>query len=376
MTRAEQLLCELIALPSVNPAFLPARHPHSGEHRVADYVVAWAASAGLDVEFQTVAPRRRNVLCRLLPKEQTQHRIFLAPHLDTVNIVSEAQLSPVRKGNRIYGRGACDTKGSAAAMLVALANVARSGRRPKHTEIVFTGLVDEECAQAGSRKLAASRMKADLAIVGEPTRLKVVTAHKGNVWLQVETKGRAAHGATPHLGRNAVHEMARVVDSLETGYRAQLKRRRHKLLGQPTVSVGTISGGSQANIVPDSCAIQVDRRILPGETDRTTQIELKRFLKAHGFRTSVKSTKGVFCPPLETPLNTPFVSEFMKVAGQKTGEGVHFFCDAAILAGGDIPSVVFGPGNIAQAHTSDEWISTTQLERACDLLVRFLRSVP
>jgi acetylornithine deacetylase/succinyl-diaminopimelate desuccinylase-like protein len=376
MTRVEKLLSELIALPSVNPAFLPAHHPHAGEERVADYVAAWAATAGLEVEFQNVSRRRRNILCRLLPKGVMKSRILLAPHLDTVNVVSDEHFIPQRRAGRIHGRGACDTKGSAAVMLAALAAVARTGERPQHTEIVFTGLVDEEHAQAGSRKLAGSGMKADLAVVGEPTRLKIVTAHKGNVWWRLETRGRAAHGATPQHGRNAILEMARVVEALETRYRAQLNRRRHRLLGSPTVSVGAIRGGTQANIVPDQCEIEVDRRTLPGETHRTLQAELRTLFRELGARVSLQTAKSVECPPLETSSKAPFVREFLALAGQRTGEGVHFFCDAAVLAGGGIPSIVFGPGDIAQAHTADEWITTTQLERGHALLVRYLRSLP
>lgn len=376
MSRVEKLLRELIALPSVNPAFLPKGDPRAGERRVADYIAAWSAKAGLEVDLQTVAPRRRNVLCRLVPPGRVRHRILLAPHLDTVSVVSDNQLVPVRKGGRIHGRGACDTKGSVASMLVALTDLARSGKRPQHTEIIFAGLVDEENVQAGSRALVSSGFRADLAVVGEPTRMRVVTAHKGNIWLKVETRGRAAHGATPQHGHNAIHEMAKVVDKLETRYRALLRRRRHRLLGHPTVSVGVIRGGTQANIVPDHCEIEVDRRTLPGETNGGIQSELKRLLREWGCRAVLESVKAVDCPPMETDSQSPFVRDFLKLAGQQAGDGVHFFCDAAVLALGGIPAVVFGPGDIAQAHTAGEWISLAQLEGARSLLVRFLRSLP
>jgi acetylornithine deacetylase/succinyl-diaminopimelate desuccinylase-like protein len=376
MTRVEKLLCELIALPSVNPAFLPARHPHVGEHRVADFIAARCARDGLDVAFQNVSGNRRNILCRLLPHRAARHRILLAPHLDTVNLSGDSQLIPTMRNRRIHGRGACDTKGSVATMLTALSELARTGRRPQHTEILFVGFVDEENAQAGSRAFTAAGLPADLAIVGEPTDSRVVTAHKGNLWLRLETRGRSAHGATPQHGRNAILEMTNVVQALETRYRAQLNRRRHPLLGSPTVSVGTIRGGSQANIVPDQCAIEVDRRTLPGETERSVRSELSALLRSIRCRAAVRTAKSVACPPLETTDDAPFVRELLRAARQRGGKGVHFFCDAAVLAGGGIPSVVFGPGNIAQAHTSDEWVSLTQLERARSVLVRFLRSLP
>src|SRR4029077_4720238 len=150
-----------------------------------------------------------------------------------------------------------------AAMLTALGELAGSRTRPRETEIIFAGLIDEENGQAGSRALVAAGWQADLALVGEPTRLRAVTAHKGDLWLRLETRGKAAHGAEPWLGRNAVHAMGRIVDALETDYAAQLRRRRHPLLGSATVNVGSIAGGTQPNIVPDACFISVDRRTLP-----------------------------------------------------------------------------------------------------------------
>jgi succinyl-diaminopimelate desuccinylase len=400
MTRTEKLLAGLIALPSVNPAFVPpggtlARQARAryGEKHIADFLVSIAARAGLDVELQPVLPGRPNVIARLHPQNKIRQTILLAPHLDTVS-ADDAQLVPHRKNGRLYGRGACDTKGSIAAMLIALCELAESKSHPRETEIIFAGLVDEENAQAGSRALvqgpafrrlgqpaaATGRLKAGhqtaLAIVGEPTRLRVVTAHKGSLRLQLETHGRAAHGATPQLGRNAVHTMARIVDLLETDYAMRLRRRRHPLLGTATVSVGTIAGGTQPNIVPDRCAITVDRRTLPGETEPGVRREIAALLRAKGLSVKISSTKLAPCLPLETSLKLPLVRQFLRCAGQSRALGVDYFCDAAVLSAGGIPSVVFGPGDIAQAHTADEWIALAELERGKDLLLRFLKSLP
>src|ERR1700685_4422500 len=193
MTRTEKLLAELIALPSVNPAFLSPRHPHAGEKRVADFLAAVAARARLEIEFQKVLPGRSNLIARLRPKNKIKQIILLAPHLDTVG-ADGTRFIPQRKNGRLHGRGACDTKGSVAAMLSALCELANAKSRPLETEIVFAGLIDEEHAQAGSRALAASGFKAGLAIVGEPTRLQVVTAHKGSLWLELQTRRKTAHG--------------------------------------------------------------------------------------------------------------------------------------------------------------------------------------
>ncbi len=370
------MLRDLIALPSVNNAFLPANHPRAGEKKVADFLAATAARAGMEITWQKVYPGRPNLLARLSPAGRLRRRVMLAPHLDTVNVSGEEQLTPRLAGVRLHGRGACDTKGSVAAMMAAVCEVAAGGKRPATTEILFAGLVDEEMGQGGSRALAAAGPRAELAIVGEPTRLRVVTCHKGDVWLELETRGRAAHGARPELGRNAVHEMARIVDLLETEYAATLRRRRHPLLGHGTVNVGTIQGGTQTNIVPARCAITIDRRTLPGESDAGVRREIRRLLRRNGLKAAMADKKFAPCRPLETRADLPLVREFLRCAGQARPAGVDYFCDAAVLAAGGSPSVVFGPGDIAQAHTDDEWISLAALERGKRILVNFLRSLP
>jgi len=377
MTKTEKLLCELIALPSVNPAFLPANSPFAGEQGVADFLAAAARRAGLEVEFQPALPKRSNLLVRLTPPGTIQRRVLLAPHLDTVGgaDIPGTLFTPTVKGGRLFGRGACDTKGSVAAMFTALCQLAAGPNRPAHTEIIFVGLIDEECGQIGSRKLAESGFRADLAIVGEPTRLKVVTAHKGVLWLRLETRGKAAHGARPELGRNAVHAMARIVDLLETRYAARLRQRRHPLLGQPTINVGSINGGKQPNIVPDKCAILIDRRTLPGETNKQVIAELKSYLRQNKMSARFSPTQSGVCGPIETSLRQPLVQQLFESVGQKEPVGVDYFSDAGVLTAAGIPSVLFGPGDIAQAHTPDEWLSLSQLERSKDLLAKFFSSL-
>jgi acetylornithine deacetylase/succinyl-diaminopimelate desuccinylase-like protein len=371
-----KLARELIALRSVNPAFLPLNHPDAGEARVADFLTATAAKAGLDVDVHPVLAGRANVLARLAPSGSIKQRILLAPHMDTVAAFSPEQFAPRSHQGRIYGRGACDTKGSVAAMLGALMELARSPARPASTEIVFAGLIDEENEQAGSRALAASGFKADLAIVGEPTRLRVVTAHKGSLWLHLETRGKAAHGACPQLGKNAVHEMARIVDLLQTDYARQLQRRRHPLLGCATVSVGSMHGGTQPNIVPAACEASVDRRTLPGETESSVRRDLQRLFRRHKLRAVIRDEKPSACHPMETPVQLPLVGQFLQAARQSGPVGADYFCDASVLAHAGVPSIVFGPGDIAQAHTSDEWIGVKSLEAAAACLLKFFRSLP
>ena len=367
---------DLIALPSVNPAFLPPNDPRAGEKRVADFLVETARRGGLDVEWQEVFPKRSNVLVRLRPSAKIRQRVLLAPHMDTVGAASEDQFTPVLKNGRLHGRGACDTKGSVAVMLAALLDLARTGRGPTETEILLVALVDEECGQTGSRHLAKRGFRADFAIVGEPTCLRIVTAHKGDLWLQLETQGKAAHGSRPELGRNAVHLMAKIVHLLLTDYADQLRRRRHPLLRHATINVGAITGGRQPNIVPDRCVIQIDRRTLPGEKDPVVKREILRFIRRRGLAATMRDTKNDEpAPPLETDPRLPLVQQLMRCARQQKPAGGDFFTDAGVLAGGGIPSVVFGPGDIAQAHTADEWVALRELDRGLALLRRFLATL-
>ncbi|HWD18460.1 MAG TPA: M20/M25/M40 family metallo-hydrolase [Verrucomicrobiae bacterium] len=372
----QKLLRELVALPSVNPALLPAGHACAGEKSVAEFLAATAAQGGLDVAFQDVLPGRPNLIVRLAPRGPVRRRLLLAPHLDTV-AGDDEQFRPRVAGGRLYGRGACDTKGSVAAMLGALLSVAKNGKRPEETEIVFAGLVDEEVGHAGADALVRAGWQADLAIVGEPTRLQVVTSHKGAVWLKLKTRGQSAHGSCPERGRNAVHEMARIVDAVETDYAATLRKTRpHPLLGHGTINVGSIRGGTQPNIVPDVCNATIDRRTLPGETERRVRAELAAFLKHRGLRAEISALQSSAFGALETDPALPWVRQFSRLAGQKKPAGVTFFCDASVLAESGIPSVVFGPGDIAQAHTADEWISLRSLDKAAGLLTRFMRELP
>jgi acetylornithine deacetylase/succinyl-diaminopimelate desuccinylase family protein len=377
MTQPEQLLCELIARPSVNPAFLPPNDPRAGEKRMVEFLAEAAGRAGLDIEEQEVFPNRANLIARLLPAGKVRRRIVLAPHTDTVGVASDEQFNPVLKQGRLYGRGACDTKGSIAVMLSALLELAGAKPRPRETEIIFVALADEESGQGGSRFLARSGFQADLAIIGEPTRLQIVTAHKGDLWLQLETRGKAAHGSRPELGRNAVHLMAKIVHLLETDYARQLRRRRHPLLRHATINVGTIHGGRQPNIVPDRCVIRIDRRTIPGESDPAVKREILSFIRRRRLTASMLDTKHEEpAPPLETSPRLPLVRQFLQCARQKKPAGVDFFSDAGVLAAAGIPSVVFGPGDIAQAHTANEWVAVSQLQRGRRLLRRFLQSLP
>lgn len=371
-----KLLQDLIALPSINPAFLPEDPDRTGEERVASYLADLARKQGLEVSRQPVLPGRKNLLVRLKPAGKAKRRIILSPHLDVVP-AEDKQFKPRVKNGRLHGRGACDTKGSVAAFFHALLELTKDKNRPAETEILFVGLVDEEFCQSGSRVLGERGPKGDLAIAGEPTQLQVVTAHKGNLWLCLETRGKAAHGATPHLGKSAIQPMARIANLLLTEYAELLRKRTHTLLGSPTVSIGVIRGGTQPNIVPESCSIEVDRRTIPGETEDSVLAEIHHLIKKHGLpTTTIVESRGVPCPPLETDPNLPVVQQFLRAARRRKTQGVAYFTDASPIAMGGTPAIVFGPGDIAQAHSADEWIDLKQLDQAAAIVLRFLREQP
>ena len=375
MSQVVKLLRDLIALPSVNNAFLPPGDPHAGEELVADYLKNRARKAGLEIETQATNSGRDNLIVRLKPLGQATHRIILAPHMDTVGGDLDKIFRPTKKGERLHGRGACDTKGSVAVMFHAMEHLAKR-HRPANTEIVFIGFVDEECNQTGSRAFSKLKLKANLALVGEPTRCRVVTAHKGDLWLRLSTRGKAAHGARPELGRNAVHTMTKCIDTIETEYAQNLGKRRHPVLGHPTINTGIVRGGSQPNIVPDVCEADLDRRTLPGESFTTISREIGEVLKKRGLKARLTNVKGYTCPAMETDPTLPMVQQLMRTVRQTKPLGVDYYCDAANIAATGVPAIVWGPGDIAQAHTADEWISIRQLERGMDVLTRFLLSLP
>lgn len=377
MLTPEKLLTELIALPSVNPAFMPDAPDWTGEQRVAGFLAHWADRAGLEISFQEVFPGRHNVIARLTPAGgRPKKRIILAPHMDTVSVSDESFFKPKKSRGRLHGRGACDTKGSVAAMFSTLLELASKGPRPAKTEIVFLGLVDEEDGQNGSWTFSRSRQNADLAIVGEPTMNQLVTAHKGDLWLRLTTKGKAAHGARPELGSNAIHILAKAIELVEGRYARSLRKSKHSLLGHGTVNTGLVQGGKQANIVPDHCECVIDRRTLPGETERGICRDLNELFRSKDLKVAITNDKDNPCPALETNPKLPLVQDLMQILKQKKPLGVDYFCDASPLAQGGIPSVVFGPGDIAQAHTENEWISIKSLNLAAAQLKQFLTRLP
>ena len=375
LSSLNRLLWDLVELPSINPSLGYKDAGLTGEEKVAIYLEDLAKASGIDSKRMKVLPGRQNLILRLKPSGKIKNRIMLTPHMDVVPAEPDA-FTPKIKNGCLFGRGACDTKGSIASFFHAFLRLSKETNRPKNTEIIFVGLVDEEFGQAGSRLLGQKGPKANLAIAGEPTNLKVVSAHKGNLWIRLSTTGKAAHGSTPQHGTNAITRMSPILEVLINDYRKLLSEKNHHLLGSPTINIGAIRGGSQPNVVPDSCQIDIDRRTIPGETDESVEKEMKHLFRKLKIKSpNFSATRSVPCPPLDTDPSLPLVQSFLKASNRRTTIGVPYFTDASPISMGGTPALVYGPGNIAQAHSKNEWVSLEEVEKAEQSIFRFLSNL-
>jgi acetylornithine deacetylase len=298
-------------------------------------------------------------------------------HQDTVpaeNMIVEPFGATI-EGNRLYGRGACDIKGGMAAMLSAFARVVRDKPR-RAANLIMACVVDEEFTFRGISELVRRGVKADMAIVAEPTGLTIVNAHKGVVRWHVHTAGRSCHSSSPEQGVNAIYRMGKLLVGIEQ-YAAQLRASRtDPLLGPPTMSVGRIEGGVSVNVVPDRCRIEVDRRVITGEDPYRAPEDLNRFLRGlAGVDFPFEADPPWMCKPALSPRGSEQVIARLGAAidavhGRHQVMAVPYGTDASTLAEAGIPSVVFGPGDIARAHTIDEWVPLDEVEQATEILYR------
>jgi acetylornithine deacetylase len=380
MSETVRLLRDLVALPSVNPMGRPLTGPDLYEHRVTDYLEQFCRGLGVPCERQPVAPLRDNLIAVYDPPGATATLVFEA-HQDTVP-TDHMTIDPFGariENGRLYGRGACDIKGGLAAMLTAFARVVRD--RPRGAaRLVLACSVDEEHTFLGVQRLAGGGLvrpeQPISAVVAEPTQLEIVHAHKGAVRWDLLTSGRSCHSSRPELGVNAIYHMAHLLPLVER-YAEELRASRSDpLLGPATLSVGLIQGGTSVNTVPDRCRVEIDRRLVPGEEARTAPGELLAYLRQRADpRISFTfSEPWLNCPALP-PHGAPELVERLgraidAVLGAHQVVTVPYGTDASSLAEAGIPSVVFGPGDIAQAHTCDEWVDLQQVEQASEILYR------
>jgi acetylornithine deacetylase/succinyl-diaminopimelate desuccinylase family protein len=359
-------LADLVRINSVNPYY----ENGPGEGAVGAYVRQYFEAHGIEVSEQNVLPGRNNIIARL-PGRNSRRRIVLEAHMDTVSVkgMTIPAFEPIIADGKLYGRGAVDDKAGLVAMMAALAAIKESGQLPP-CEVLLAAVVDEEHTFRGVAKLCED-LRADAAIVAEPTELRAVIASKGTLRWRMVVRGRAAHSAKPHLGINAINHMARILLELEKDHVA-LAARSHPLLGPATCNVGVISGGTQINFVPDQCVIEIDRRILPSETVPGVLSHYQGILDA--LEQNHSGFRAVMEPPMlvDEPLETPASSSVVRVACDVLSEmgldgapgGVPFCSDASKLSRAGIPTIIFGPGSIDRAHGPVEYVEIDQVEQA------------
>ncbi len=366
-----ELLQDLVAIPSVNPQGNPGTD-RVGEQAMAEYVADFLRTLGAEVVWEVVEPGRPNVIASFTPDKPKAHLAF-APHLDTVSVagMTISPFDPAIRDGKLLGRGSSDTKGPMAAALWAVHEWAQSPNRAQsRIHWTFLALMGEEAGNDGAHALAKKGFSSDLTLVLEPTQLGVVTAHKGALWLEVLTTGVACHGSTPDKGRNAIYAMRRVIEIIEGKIIPQLARRPHPKLGPTTLNVGTISGGSKINIVPDTCRIEIDCRVVPGIEVEHLRSQLETDLRTAVPDAVVRLQR--FSPPLDTDESLPWVE---RLGGEARGfTTAPWFSDASVLSSPKCPAVCIGPGSIAQAHTKDEFILLSDLEEGTDFFRRWIQS--
>ncbi len=386
-----ETLCELVAIPSVNPMGRVVSGPPYLENRLTDALEAIFARLGICTQRQPVEPGRENLIALLegdISPKQGGPLVLLDAHQDTVPIDGMVidPFRPEQRDGRLYGRGACDTKAGMAAMLATVARLA-SERPPGMPSILLACTVNEEYGFTGATRLtelfesdadSIVPRRPDCAVVAEPTGLDVVVAHKGMIRWRCHTHGRAAHSANPSAGENAIYRMARVLPVLEQ-YACNVVGRMggHPLCGPATLSVGTIQGGVSVNTVPDLCTIEIDRRVSPGENHHQSRLAAIDYLRSElGPDFPVDhDPPGLSGPALPDTENGPLAERLITVARDVHGlcqrRGVPYGTHAAVYAAAGVSSVVFGPGFIEQAHTHDEWVPINQVLAAAEVYYRF-----
>lgn len=402
---AKDLLQKLLRIPSVNPAFGEGSGSGAGEAGITDFLQDLADKSGWKWLRQEVHPQRENLLV-LIPASKGLPELPVTlweVHQDTVG-VEGMRIDPFaaeEREGRIYGRGACDVKGSMAAMIAAISLAAEEQVCRGTTVLAFS--INEESGFTGAKALCrlwnaeqatkekvhgtlsldeVQRQRPQRAIVAEPTYLSAVVAHKGIVRWRCHTRGRAAHSSQPQFGRNAIYAMSEVITAFRRfDEEVLIDRGRDCICGRPTVSVNTIKGGTGANVVPDHAVIDIDRRLMPGEDPIEAHQEMIDYVASQ-----VPADLEIEHEPpwnqshgLQAGENQVWAEEIAMVA-RSTGitseiASVPYGTDAWVIAQLGIPTVVFGPGSIDQAHTDDEWISVEQLEKGVEVYRRIAEGV-
>lgn len=365
-----ELLSKLVGINSVNPVF-----GGPGERDVLDFLKNWFEQRNFSYECQQVLPGRQNILARIGPNDGPA--LMLEAHMDTVGVDGWAKGSPFelrKEGDRYFGRGSCDTKASLATFLSVFERFARSPEDLR-CGLVFAATVDEESEQLGAFELAKKKdqLGVGFAITGEPTCSDVITRHKGVGRYLLTTTGRAAHASTPELGESAIYKSTRICQRIEALETELKSRPRRSEIERGTVSVGVIRGGIGFNVVPDSCQIDIDRRLGATENANDARAELEAICKSEpGSRLEIFLER----PPLRGDLSSDFANDLLAAAAKVECpiniREVPYMTNAVSYEAAGISSVVFGPGDIAQAHKNDEYIESGQILKSLRILEQFL----
>lgn len=354
--------------------------PPGNEEPCARYIRDLMEDMGLLAEVQGVAPNRANAIGKLGvgkgPGLLLSGHIDVVPAGDLERWTVTGPFDPVVKEGKLYGRGAADMKGPDACILQAVKNL-YGERFKRQLTLVFTA-GEEFAGFDGARKVMEEGKvtpgEARYGIVGEPTELKLIRAHKGTAGFSITFWGRSAHGSTPHLGVNAVEKAVDFILALRR-LKEDLAQTRDELLGITTMSLNLIKGGVKSNIVPESCSITIDCRRIPQQPTEMIYGRVKELIQALAEKD--KEFKATFKPrPGFPPLYIPAESEIVKVLEEMIGEkaiGIAYMTEAVVYTEGGIPTVVLGPGSIAQAHTANEFITLKQLERGVKIYEDIIR---
>ena len=369
------LLRDLVALDSVNPSLVPGG---AGEAAAAERVAAALRAGGLDVEVREAAPGRPNVV-GVIEGRAPGRALMLCGHTDTVGVEGmAAPFDPVLRNGRLHGRGSQDMKSGVAAIVDAAVRVARGGGLPRG-RLVVAAVADEEHASVGAEALVEA-YSADGAVVTEPTDLRLATAHKGFEWVEVETRGRAAHGSRPAEGRDAILHMGRVLgrlEAVEAGLRAGAAPPR---LGRASLHASTIRGGQAASVYPDRCVLSVERRTVAGEAPDAGLTEVRRALSAlaredGAFEASARQL--LTRPPHEIADDHPLCAALRRILRRRglddTPTAMSFWTDAAILGRAGTPAALFGPRG-AGLHGPGEYVEVDSVRVCRDALVDLIRA--
>ena len=353
MTDLEKLICDLVAIESVNPDLVAGG---AGEAKIAAFVAGWLRDIGCEVTLVDRPPGRPSVV-GVLRGPGGGRSLMLNAHMDTVGAGGmEAPFSPVLRDGRIYGRGAYDMKASLAAIML----TAREATSLKlRGDLVVTAVADEEVASQGTSAVL-ERFRADAALVTEPTELRLCLAHKGFVWLEVETDGVAAHGSRADLGVDAIARMGRVLTGV-----AELDERlrsgpRHRLLGTGSIHCSLVEGGTEMSTYPARCVARLERRTIPGETGRSCVDELSALAPAR-----IVLERG----PSEVAADHPLAVSVGDAAENPEAIGVAYWMDMALLNEAGIPTVAFGPSGEGE-HADVECVEVASVEKCVEVYVR------